>query len=332
MNPVQDLGAIARLIAEAFAGELDARGRAGLREMRWMARLSPLVWWWTQADPAFRESFGGFVWEEPAGKGQRTQIVGNVSLNCAPGADGRWVISNVVVQPEWRGQGIGRRLAEAAIADARQSGALSVILQVYQDNAVALRLYKELGFRHMASETTMQRTAAEPTSLVDAAGYRIRSWHPSDGQALFDLARRVTPPVHQWLRPVRPEEYRFGPLARVRQWIGELVGGRRTYRLVAIREDELVALMTVLASFRRGQRHLGHRIALLVHGEHSGQVEAALVSRALRGLAVAPPGPILATVDTAHEAAARILSGYGFVEQRTLLTLSMDLRSVSQNA
>ena len=99
MEPVQDLGAIADLVGDAFADELDERGQAALREMRWMARLTPLVWWWSQVDPAFRDAFNGFVWEEPSpgavgGTRGSKRIVGNVSLNRAPGNRQRWIIDS----------------------------------------------------------------------------------------------------------------------------------------------------------------------------------------------------------------------------------------------
>ncbi len=332
MDPTRDLGVIARLIATAFADELDDRGRAALREMRWMARLSPLVWWLAQTDPAFRESFNGFVWEETSPGERRPRIVGNVSLNQAPGADRRWVISNVVVKDEYRGRGIGRRLTEAAVAEARWSGAQSAVLQVYLDNAPALRLYTDLGFQQVAAETALRLAAVQPVTVADAAGYRIRAWQPGDAAAANRLARLVTPSAHQWLRPVRAGEYRTSAWSRFWQGFSGLAGGQRTYRLVAVREDRFVALMTVLASYRSGTRHHGHRITLLVHPEHAGRVEEALASRALHLLSAIPPAPIVAFVDSAHDAVYRVLRDFGFREQRTLLTLSLDFGSRNQHA
>ncbi len=332
MDPVRDMGAIARLIADAFVGELDARGRAALREMRWMARLSPLVWWWVQADPAFRENFNGFVWEDLTPKGGRQQIVGNVSLNRAPGAQGRWIISNVAVKSEYRGRGIGSQLTKAAIAEARQAGAQSAVLQVHQDNEVALRLYTELGFKRVAAETVLRLEAVRSVAVADAPGYRIRVWRPPDGLAAYELARLATPPAHQWLRPIRADEYRMGLWVRLWQGMADLVGGRQTYRLVALQDDQLVALMTVIASLRPGQRRHGHKMTLLVHPDHAGQVENALVSRALAVLATIAPAPIRAVVDSAHDAVFRVLRSYGFRVQRTLLTLSLDFASRNRNA
>ena len=67
LDPTRDMGAIAQLIDTAFGDDMDRQGRAALRDMRWMSRLSPLVWWWAQADPSFRETYNGFVWEEVEG-------------------------------------------------------------------------------------------------------------------------------------------------------------------------------------------------------------------------------------------------------------------------
>ncbi|MEO8559907.1 MAG: GNAT family N-acetyltransferase, partial [Rhodospirillales bacterium] len=48
--------------------------------------------------------------------------------------------------PAWRGQGLGRKLAEAALAKATAIGLERVQLDVYADNAPAIALYEKLGF------------------------------------------------------------------------------------------------------------------------------------------------------------------------------------------
>jgi GNAT superfamily N-acetyltransferase len=325
MNPVQDLGPVAELIDEAFSDEIDERGRAALREMRWMARLSPLVWWWSQADPAFQEAFGGFVWEEPVekGRGRRTsrRIVGNANLNRAPGSRQRWIICNVVVDVDHRGQGIGRQLVEASLDEAWQLGAAGVLLQVYRRNQVALRLYRSLGFRESAGETDLRLDEVRSVAFLEAPGYHLRHWDMADGSAAYELARHVIPQALQWIRPLRAEEYRLDWLIRAVRWVSDLFAGRRVYRLVALKEQRLVALMKVTAAFRRGE----HQLALLVHPSHTGQVEGALVSRALHMLAAIPSRPVTITVNKDDEACLRALKEYGFREVRTLLTMEQEL-------
>ena len=324
MDPVRDLRAIADLVSKAFANEIDERGRAALREMQWMARMSPLVWWWAQADPSFQDAFHGFVWEEPAAKGKggrgAGRIVGNVSLNRAPGNRRRRIICNVVVLEEHRGRGIGRQLVEAAVAEARQLGAEGVILQVYQENARALGLYTSMGFEEVAGETDLRLEAVRTGALLDAPGCRFRPWKPSDGQAMYDLARHVIPAEPRWIRPPQANDYRPDWPVRLGQWVSNLMAGQRVYRLLALQEERLVAMMNVTAASRRGH----HRLRLLVHPTHAGQMEAALVSRALHMLAAAPPRPVLATVYKRDKATLKVLAGYGFKEQRTLLTLRQD--------
>jgi len=48
--------------------------------------------------------------------------------------------------PDWRGQGIGRRLIDAAVAAAWRRGFKRIELTVYASNAAALRLYGSVGF------------------------------------------------------------------------------------------------------------------------------------------------------------------------------------------
>jgi len=320
MDPTRDLGAIADLIEEAFAHEIDERGRAAIREMRWMARLTPLVWWWSQADPAFQDTFNGFVWEEPTPSDSGTQIVGNVSLNRTPGSYQRRIVCNVVVQEDYRGRGIGRRLTEAAVAEARASGAEGVVLQVHRDNSRALQLYTDLGFWEAAGEADLQLAAVEPVIPAAAPGYCLQAWQPTHGQDVYELARLVTPSPLQWIRPLQADRYQLGWWSRLGQQVANALKRQRVYRLAALKEERLAAIMTVTAALQQGAHHL----EMLVHPEHRGQVESALVTRALYMLSAVPSRPVRATVFADHNAALTALHDSGFEELRTLLTLRTD--------
>lgn len=315
MDPARDMGAIAQLVSDAFAHELDERGRAALREMRWMSHMSPLVWWWSQADPAFSETLNGFVWEEARG-----QIVGNVSLNRAPGNRQWWIICNVVVQDEYRGRRIGQQLTETAIAEARSLGAAGVVLQVYEDNPPALHLYTGLGFREVAGETSLRLVTVQPTAPLDVAGYAVRPWQPSDGQAVYELARLATPTEQQWIAPVRPSRYRPDGWTRLTQKVRDWVAGWRNHPLVAERNGRLVGAMKVRTASRQGN----HRLCFLVHPDHAGALSPTLIGQALHLLPVVPSRPANVTVGKAQLALLQALYEAGFREQRTLLTLRKD--------
>ena len=355
LDPAQDMGAIAQLIGSAFGDDMDSQGRAALRDLRWMARLSPLVWWWALADPSFRETYNGFVWEEvegrrslekglphpiaadgnrlqrkalhstavsPKGEGRR-MVVGNVNLMPSPGSRYRWVICNVVVRQDYRRQGIARRLMEETIAEARRQAAEEVVLQVYRDNLAAMHLYTGLGFQEVAGEMGLRLAAVEPAAVLDAPGYELRPYQPAEegGQLAYELASLVIPKTQQWLKPVRAAEYEPDWLTRMGWRLADLLAGRRRYRLMAFKGSEPAALMSVEASFR--QR--AHNLKLLIHPKHRGQLERMLISRALSMLAGLPGQGVQATAITDHTAAIQVLGEYGFREQRTLLTMSYRL-------
>ena len=50
--------------------------------------------------------------------------------------------------PEYRGKGLGRKLAERAISDARARGIERIELEVFASNTRAIQLYEKLGFAH----------------------------------------------------------------------------------------------------------------------------------------------------------------------------------------
>ncbi|MEI7578135.1 MAG: ribosomal protein S18-alanine N-acetyltransferase [Armatimonadota bacterium] len=68
------------------------------------------------------------------------------------GYGGTWVlvdeahVTNVVVSPDFRGQGIGRKLMNEMLVKAREKGAVCATLELRKSNEVALKLYESMGF------------------------------------------------------------------------------------------------------------------------------------------------------------------------------------------
>jgi GNAT superfamily N-acetyltransferase len=77
--------------------------------------------------------------------------VGCVAL--IPMRDGVYEISKMAVSPHLRGRGIGRRLLQHAIAQARSIGARSLFLGSNARLKDAVHLYESVGFRHVKLET-----------------------------------------------------------------------------------------------------------------------------------------------------------------------------------
>ena len=81
--------------------------------------------------------------------------VENAPVGCAaliPMGDGVYELSKMAVSPALRGQGIGRKLLEYAIAQARQIGAKSLFLGSNTKLENALHLYESVGFHHIPPE------------------------------------------------------------------------------------------------------------------------------------------------------------------------------------
>lgn len=78
------------------------------------------------------------------------QVAGYVSLRQTiplPSHQHVLEVSGLAVDPRFRGQGIGRRLVEAAKQEVRRRGAWKLSLRVLGPNTVAQRLYESCGLR-----------------------------------------------------------------------------------------------------------------------------------------------------------------------------------------
>lgn len=145
----RDLEVVANLIELGFSETLDDEGRRYLSQMRSAANRAQALGMFGLPDPGV--SMMGFVWEEDG------QVVGNLSLiPYLSGVRRNYLIANVVVHPDYRRRGIGRALTARGIEQARQNGAPCVWLHVREENASAIHLYDELGFRERLRRTTWQ--------------------------------------------------------------------------------------------------------------------------------------------------------------------------------
>jgi GNAT superfamily N-acetyltransferase len=62
---------------------------------------------------------------------------------------GQFEVAKMAVTETWRGRGIGRRILERLIAEARAAGAEKLFLETNNRMKPAIALYESVGFRHV---------------------------------------------------------------------------------------------------------------------------------------------------------------------------------------
>ena len=219
-DPRQHLGAVADLIELSFADTLDPDGREYLERMRSAANNTPWLNWISTAEWA-APAMLGFVWIE----GDR--VVGNASL-IPYFIRGRrsYLIANVAVHPDYRRNGIGRRLTAEAIEYIRRRGSHGAWLHVREDNPAAEQLYRTMGFLERARRSSwLSRPEFEDFPLP--RGMRIVSPRAGSWQQQRRWLEATYPPRLSWHMPIKIPALRPGLLgaivrffntATIRQW------------------------------------------------------------------------------------------------------------------
>ena len=73
---------------------------------------------------------------------------------------------NIATHPEYRKQGIGTKLIEALIAELKERGSHSLMLEVRASNEAALSVYRKLGFREVGKRKNYYRNPKEDALIL----------------------------------------------------------------------------------------------------------------------------------------------------------------------
>ncbi|MCB0155211.1 MAG: GNAT family N-acetyltransferase [Anaerolineae bacterium] len=322
MDPMKDLRGVADLIEKAFASELDRSGQSALRELRWLSRLKPLLWWMVYANADHSDFLSGFVWEED------NQIVGNITVNRTSPGSRRWLISNVAVAEAYQGRGIARTLMLAGIELAREYNALSVSLQVRADNAPARHLYETLNFQeisgtthlhlgHISQTATVQPMPRLPTGIM----LRQRNFSSADARRAYNLATAAMPLNVQKEWPLRQNNFRLSSQARISGFFRGVVGSGPPAYWIMEDGQRFVSLIDI----QPGLFGQPHRIYLVVHPDWRGVLERSLISRALIYLSPWRKSKVLVKHPSDHIEAIETFKEFGFRESQTLLWLKKEM-------
>jgi ribosomal protein S18 acetylase RimI-like enzyme len=308
-EPARHLRQVADLVAEVFAGELDARGRSAVREMQAVGRLSPFVGGLMQF-AIFEEMLSGYVWLEQG------RVVGNVTLQPADYGGMRWRISNVAVASIHRGRGIARALMNAAIGEiARRGGAWS-ILQVRHDNPAARRLYDSLGYAEVCSDGIWLLPTLPTAPATSHDTERLQRLRPAAWHARYELAKSTQTPLSAWAQHIESGRFETGALARAGETLGRATGFLRIGRWGAWDGGQLDGAIET-----RAGPTIPTALRFYVRPAARGTLETLLVARGLADLDGVALGPVTAEHDGNHAEGVAALEAAGFRPQRILITM-----------
>jgi ribosomal protein S18 acetylase RimI-like enzyme len=308
--PQHHMRGVAELVGSVFANEMDERGRSMLREMEMVGRFSPILG--SVLSMGFFEEFvGGFVWVEDR------RVVGNVTLQCVDEMGSRWRISNVVVAPGFRRQGIARQMMLASIREVAERGGSWVILQVRTDNPAAYGLYQRLGFTDVCRDGTWRLPVQSLPGTNPGPDAHLQRLRPTAWQPRMELAQASRSELANWLSAIREFDYRVDWSGRLAEALGKAVGVQAVDRWGAIQDGKLDGAVESWAS-GAGRPH---RLRFAVRPPARGTLEAALVAQGLRSLAAAPQRAVIVEHSGDHLEGVAALEAVGFRPQRVLLTM-----------
>jgi ribosomal protein S18 acetylase RimI-like enzyme len=305
---MRDLAGVTALIEQAFADDMDPRGRSHMREMRWLATLFGWMDWFAAPGQGFMP---GYVWLEQG------RIVGNVTVRKLSMFGPGWMIGNVAVSPEWRGRGIGRHLVEASIELVRHNRGSWIALQVRTDNAIAHTLYQKLGFVDTGELVTYEASQLERGARPQPpVGYRLRAAHPGDMDQIFALAQSFVPDSVRWAEPVYRSQFDVSVERGLSDW---LTGGRHVWRVIETAEQLCGSALLELKGRPRSAR-----LQFWVQPARAGSIEDVLLDSVLAELNQ-PLDLVVARVPGEHIAGRVALTTRGFRQVRALTSMKLIL-------
>ena len=316
LNPARDLGQLADLIEEAFGQELSDGGEQVLREIRLLSNFGPLNLFLTGMSSEVDGIFTGFVWDHDG------RVVGNVTVNRPTGHPRRWQISNVAVRRAQQGQGIGRRLVEAAIDLVLGRGGRSVYLYVRDNNPPALHLYRSMGFVQVDHATDL--VLDSPRAFLPSPNpHFLRPLKPEEGELLFELVSRAAAPGYRWLYAIHKSQYARPWDERILRKIGSFFSAETETQWGAGSGSQLHSGVVLRAT--RLWNRKPHRLRLWVHPSQRGQVEPDLARDIVSLLSQQSPRSARVSLPACEDTAVDALVACGFRKVRTLILMKLEL-------
>jgi ribosomal protein S18 acetylase RimI-like enzyme len=302
----KDIPQVLELLRLAFGESLDAESRRILQGQTAVSGQPAMLW---RFNPMASRLSQGYVWEKDG------RIVGNVTL-LTTNINGRFLIVNVAVHPNYRRQGIARMLMNAVADHVQQRHGREILLQVDKDNAHAIDLYQTLGYQTLGAMITWLAPAGRMRPIEFAPNIAMRKLRGSEAKAAYELDILALPPNLNWPEPIPKDSYQTNLWRR----LSNFINARHHETWITTDGVRLTGSASIWSEWGRA-----HQLTLRIHPQWRGELERPLLAKILSKLPYIPRRNVRIDHPFDDELTSSLLREANFKASRTLTHMRLDL-------
>jgi len=240
LDKTTDVGQMAELIDLCFGQQMDPDGKKYLNYLRNLASEKNQIIASFSNALTYSTAIDGFVSRVDG------QLIGNVNISpYQNGSERTLFISNVAVHPDFRSQGVAKKLLQQVINYASQSHFSSLWLQVRKENEIAMHIYSSIGFEERVIRNTWVIQPTHPLAIEKSPALNIIKRRYSDWNKQEEWLRKMYPEEIQWQMEMNFSNFK----PQIGQWISNAIAGRYFLHWSFIQQQQLVGLLTWQPSF-----------------------------------------------------------------------------------
>lgn len=298
-----DFEAIKHIYDVAFDQEYRQRGVDIVKRIHRWQQMYPLIRLLALFPNPYQHTFTVYVLEEEGA------IKGLIQISARNREQTVWHIENVAVLPEYRGQGIAKKLLQHVFDTYGRQGAMRFTLEVEVDNQPAIKLYESTGFRRYTTASYYKLASSKRSGQIGPAALPegMRPHRNADAQGLLNLYTASTPVMVRTVDDRQVSDFQDHTIEQLSNYLKVQLKYCRSEHWVVERQGEIVASLEVVGQFRK----LPHVIRLMVHPGFN-ELNQELLSFALTHLREFPARPTLVATLSHQDAKIEALKGLGF--------------------
>jgi len=310
INPNSDIPQLVELLQLVFGNEFEGEGQQVFRSL---GRPSNPNFLW-RFDPLMVKLAPGFIWEVNG------RIVGNVTLVYTRSRY-RYLAANVAVHPQYRRQGIARKLMQAVVNDVMGRGGKTIALQVVRGNQAAVDLYGSMNFISIGSMTTWQSSVSSLRTAGNTSESLLHPLPTKRCREAYDLDREALDPKLYWPEPLTMDTYHRGLLRR----FSDFINGRKFDTLI-LNDDKnnIIGLANLASEWGRT-----HQMSIRIHPQWRGQLERSLLDGAIMRAKSLSRRNLQLIHPADDELMNMLLPIANFKRQRTLTHMQLEIKNVA---